>query len=126
MIAFHGPVPIFRSFDEDKAKAFYKGYLGFEIDWEHRFHEGAPLYMQLRLGDVILHLSEHHGDGSPGANIRIGCDDLKAYWHALNSKEYAYAKPGEPGETPWRSVEMTITDPFGNRLTFVQEASVAK
>ena len=126
MVSFGPVTPVLRMFDVDKAREFYIDYLGCTVVFEHRFGENFPLYLGLSIGGCSLHLSEHHGDGSPGANIRIGCDDLKAYWHALNSKEYAYAKPGEPGETPWRSVEMTITDPFGNRLTFVQEASVAK
>lgn len=117
MIAFHGPVPIFRSFDEDKAKAFYKGYLGFEIDWEHRFHEGAPLYMQLRLGDVILHLSEHHGDATPGGSIRIETADLESFHQALQAKDYPNANPGLLDQS-WGCREMILTDPFGNKLVF--------
>jgi len=27
--------------------------------------------MQVSGGNLVLHLSEHHGDGSPGANIRV-------------------------------------------------------
>ena len=50
---FKPPQPIFRMFDEAKAREFYIDYLGFEIDWEHRFHDGAPLYMQVRLGTVM-------------------------------------------------------------------------
>jgi len=30
-----------------------------------------PLYMQVSRDEVKLHLSEHYGDGSPGAAIRI-------------------------------------------------------
>ncbi len=40
-------VPILRIFDVERAKAFYVGFLGFTIDWEHRFDEKAPLYMQV-------------------------------------------------------------------------------
>jgi catechol 2,3-dioxygenase-like lactoylglutathione lyase family enzyme len=29
--------PILRIFDDAKAREFYVGYLGFEVDWEHRF-----------------------------------------------------------------------------------------
>jgi len=31
--------------DEGKAKSFNVDYLGFEVDWEHRFHDGpaSPL-----------------------------------------------------------------------------------
>ena len=119
-----GPItPVLRMFDVDKAREFYVDYLGCEVGFEHRFGENFPLYLGLSIGGCNLHLSEHHGDGSLGANLRIGCDDLEAYWQVLDAKDYAYAKPGKPGETPWGSLEMTITDPFGNRLTLVQEAS---
>lgn len=40
------PIPILRIFDEAKAKEFYFDFLGFRLDWEHRFEEGLPLYMQ--------------------------------------------------------------------------------
>ena len=55
-------IPIMRIFDEDKAKEFYLGFLGMELDWEHRFEDGYPIYMQVSLGDFVLHLSEHSGD----------------------------------------------------------------
>jgi catechol 2,3-dioxygenase-like lactoylglutathione lyase family enzyme len=34
-------IPIFRIFDVAKAKEFYVGFLGFQVDWEHRFDETA-------------------------------------------------------------------------------------
>ena len=54
--------PVLRIFDEEKARDFYVGFLGFEIAFEHRFEPNTPIYMGLSLGDVHLHLSEHHGD----------------------------------------------------------------
>ncbi|WP_272917048.1 glyoxalase superfamily protein [Pontibacillus yanchengensis] len=53
-------IPIFRIFDEEKAKEFYISYLDFSLDWEHRYEEYFPLYMQVSSGDFMLHLSEHH------------------------------------------------------------------
>ena len=55
-------IPIFRIFDVDKARAFYLDFLGMSVDWEHRFDESAPLYMQVSRGELKLHLTEHHGD----------------------------------------------------------------
>ena len=60
-------VPILRSFDEAKAREFYVDWLGFTVNWEHRFEPGMPLYMQVSRDGIVLHISEHHGDGSPGA-----------------------------------------------------------
>jgi catechol 2,3-dioxygenase-like lactoylglutathione lyase family enzyme len=113
--------PILRIFDYDKALAFYKDWLGFRIDWEHR-PDGSPAYLQLTLGDITLHLSEHHGDCSPGARVFI--DDfqyLTPFHEQLLAKEYRYNKPGL--HTPFydpTALEMTVIDPFGNRLTFVE------
>ena len=66
---FGPPTPILRSFDEKRAKAFYLDFLGFELVFEHRFEDWAPLYMSVRKGDCVLHLSEHYGDGCPGAGV---------------------------------------------------------
>src|SRR5690606_32386963 len=64
-------VPVFRIFDVGKARDFYLGFLGFALDWEHRFEPDMPLYMQVSLGGFQLHLSEHHGDGTPGAVVFV-------------------------------------------------------
>jgi uncharacterized glyoxalase superfamily protein PhnB len=113
--------PILRIFDETRAKEFYVEFLGFEQGWEHRFAPDMPLYMQVSMGECVLHLSEHHGDGSPGAAIRIETDDLDAYHAALSAKKYKYARPGIENK-PWGSREMSVRDPFGNCLTFFQAA----
>lgn len=109
--------PILRIFDEAKAREFYVDFLGFEVDWEHRFEPGLPLYLQVSRGDCVLHLSEHHGDCCPGAALRIEVDDVDALHAELAAKEYGYARPGVE-DAPWGSREMTIKDPFGNRLVF--------
>jgi uncharacterized glyoxalase superfamily protein PhnB len=109
--------PILRIFDESKAKEFYVDFLGFRVDWEHRFEEGLPLYMQISKDDCILHLSEHHGDCCPGAAIRSETNELETFQEALLAKSYKYVKP-KIEEMPWGSRDMSVTDPFGNRLTF--------
>ena len=113
------PVPILRILDEAKAREFYVGFLGFSIDWEHRFDPGAPLYMQLSRDGCVLHLSEHHGDCIPGGAIRIDCDNIDALHSEFIQKKYKYARPGVEN-TPWRTREMSIKDPFGNRVVFSQ------
>lgn len=119
---FGAPTPVLRSFDEARAKAFYIGFLGFELEFEHRFEPGLPLYMGLRKGACALHLSEHYGDATPGAAVRIPVDDVVAYIAALPG-DYGNARPGAPQETPWGSREITIADPASNRLTFYTEAA---
>ncbi|MCM3750011.1 VOC family protein [Paenibacillus pasadenensis] len=114
-------IPILRSFDESKAKEFYVGFLGGTVLWEHRFEEGMPLYMAVELGGVELHLSEHHGDGSPGANVRIEMEpgQIRGYQAELLAKRYTYARPGLE-KPPWGGIELSVGDPSGNRLTFYE------
>lgn len=109
--------PILRIFDEAKAKEFYVNFLGFQVDWEHRFADDLPLYMGISKGDCVLHLSEHFGDGTPGTAIRIETDDVDAYQQELLAKQYKHARPGVQNQ-PWGTREMSIADPFGNRLVF--------
>lgn len=39
--------PILRFFDEARTREFYLDFLGFDVDWEHRFEDGLPLYLQV-------------------------------------------------------------------------------
>ncbi len=118
-----GPItPIFRIFDEAKAKEFYVDFLGFKIDWEHRFADDLPLYMGISKGDCVLHLSGHFGDACPGAALRIAIDDVDAYQQELLAKQYKHSRPGVHNQ-PWGSREMSIHDPFGNRLIFAMTIS---
>jgi uncharacterized glyoxalase superfamily protein PhnB len=111
-------IPILRIFDEAKAREFYVGFLGFAVDSEHRFAPDLPLYMQVSRDGCVLHLSEHYGDASPGAAIRIDTTDLDAFHAELSSKRYKYARPGI-NEQPWGR-EVSVKDPFGNRLIFAE------
>ena len=70
----------------------------------------------------MIHLSEHHGDGCPGGAMRIETNDLEAFQRYLSEKAYADARPGIT-ETPWGSRDLTVIDPFGNRLTFTNAIS---
>ncbi|MBY0149260.1 VOC family protein [Neobacillus niacini] len=112
-------IPIFRIFDEEKAKEFYLNFLEFELDWEHRFEDEMPLYMQISNGGLYLHLSEHHGDCSPGASIRIEVDNIRLFQANLLSKKYKYSRPGIE-KTSWNTLEVSVTDPFGNRIVFFE------
>ncbi len=113
------PIPILRIFDEAKAREFYLDYLDFDVVFEHRFDAAAPLYMEVRRGECVLHLSEHSGDATPGAAIRIEVEDVRAYHAELMAKSYKYARPGVE-RMPWGLDEMTVRDNFSNRIVFYQ------
>ena len=110
-------VPILRSFDAALTKEFYLDFLGFDLLFEHRFDVGAPLYMSVKSGDCEIHLSEHFGDASPGAALRIEVADVAQMAKALNAKDYKYARPGWQRQE-WGWDEMAVKDPSGNRLVF--------
>lgn len=111
---------IFRMFDVDKAFAFYLDFLGFEKQWEHRFYDGAPLYCCIKRGDCEIHLSEHHGDATPGSAIRIAVAGIHDYHKEISNKDYKYYNPAVE-EMPWGTLDMSIQDPFGNRLIFFED-----
>jgi len=110
-------IPILRIFSVEKAKEFYVGFLGFAIDWEHRFDERAPLYMQVSRAGCVLHLSEHHGDCCPGSTVFLRATGLEEYHREITAKGYGYLRPGIE-RTFHNSTCMEVIDPFGNRLRF--------
>jgi uncharacterized glyoxalase superfamily protein PhnB len=116
------PIRILRSFDDKRTKDFYLDFLGFELVFETRFEERAPLYMAVRQGDCVLHLSEHYGDATPGAAMRIPVEDVAEYTATLRAKENGNCRPGEPQLTAWGSREITLRDPSSNALTFFTPA----
>jgi hypothetical protein len=118
-IRFHQTCPILRIFDEGVAKAFYLDFLGFHLDWEHRFGENFPLYAQVSRAGLTLHLSGHHGDATPGSTVFVRLQGVRAYQQELARKEYKHAKPSVDDE-PWGLV-MGVTDPFSNSLRFCQD-----
>lgn len=118
-LAISRTVPVLRSFDEAKAKAFYCGFLGFAVDFEHRYEPSMPLFMQLSLGGAVVQLSEHHGDGTPGSAVRFIVTGLADFHRAISAKGYPNMRPGIE-TTEWGAEEMTVIDPFGNRLMFTQ------
>lgn len=116
-IRFSDAIPILRIFDVTKAKEFYVDFLGFTIDWEHRFGDNFPLYAQVSRADIKLHLSEHHGDASPGSTVFVWMRGIAAYHRELLAKDYRYYRPGLE-DAVWDAKMMQVADPFGNRLRF--------
>ena len=80
--------------------------LGFEVESEHRFAPGMPLYLFLRRGNIRLHLSEHRGDARPGTLL---------YFYVYDVDSVAAEFGIEVKEQRWAR-EVSLTDPDGNRL----------
>lgn len=111
-------VPIIRIFSEDQAKAFNLHFLGFRLEWEHRFDADFPLYAQVKRSDLTLHLSEHNGDATPGSAVFVPMRDIDAFHQYLTEKNYKYARPTIQ-DLPWGRM-MEVTDPFGNKIRFCE------
>ena len=116
-VQFERAVPIFRIFSLDKAREFYLDFLGFNVDWEHRFEPSAPVYMQISRNGLVIHLSEHHGDGTPGSISYVYTTGVRDLQRELNDKRYRHMRPGIQ-EQEWGMTEVSVIDPFNNRITF--------
>jgi ribosomal-protein-alanine N-acetyltransferase len=115
-------IPILRIFDVAKAREFYVDYLGCTVDWEHRFDDNAPLYMQVSRAGLVLHLSEHYGDGSPGATVYVEMRGAAELHQELSAKQYRYLRPGLGCEDDGGKC-LELLDPFGNRLRLSEPAA---
>lgn len=117
-ITFDKPIPILRMFDETKAREFYLDFLGFSVEFEHRFEADLPLYLGISRDGLQLHLSEHHGDASPGSTIFVPMHNIEQLRDELLAKRYGYGRP-QIVEQGWGQV-LEVYDPFGNRIRFCQ------
>ncbi|MCL1674511.1 glyoxalase superfamily protein [Elizabethkingia meningoseptica] len=113
-------IPVLRMFDYQKAKEFYVDWLGFDILWEHTFDENFPVYMEVQRDNIKFHLSEHHGDGTPGTHVFIWCDEIESFHKEISVKNYKYNKP-DLEKTFYGALAFTVTDPFGNNIIFNQK-----
>ena len=116
-------VPILRMFDAGVTKRFYVDYLGCSLDWQDG--EGdRPTYLQVSLGELVLHLSSHHDDGTPGSAVLVEMRGIEELHAELRKKGYAFLNPGlELG--PGGGREMQLIDPASNRIRFWERARPA-
>ena len=120
-VSFQQAIPILRIFDVVKAQEFYCDFLGFVVTMEHRHEPDLPLYISVERSGLELHLSEHHGDASPGSTAFVWIVGVRAFHAELISKQYGYGRPGIIRQ-PWGD-QMEVHDPFGNRIRFCQKHS---
>ncbi len=118
-------IPTLRIFDYAKAIEFYVDWLGFKLVFEHRFIDNAPVYMEVERDGITLHLSEHHGDGTPGSHVFIWCTGVKEYHTELINKQYKYNRPGLE-ETFYGALAFTANDPFNNKIIFNEKIDKEK
>jgi len=108
-------IPDLRIFDVARAVEFFIEWLGFKEDWRHQFEPNTPFYIQFSKESITIHLSERHGDGTPGSRIFIEGNGLEDFYQSL--EPYKYYRPSIRLEE-WNAKSMSVTDPFGNTLIF--------
>ena len=110
-------VPLLRMIDWTSTRRFYVEFLGAAVDWIDEAGDHTPRYVAVTLpSGARLHLSEHHGDGTPGASVLIEVSSLDAQLAALTATGYG-AAPAIAESRLGRSI--TVHDPTGNRIIFV-------
>src|SRR6516165_3558150 len=124
-VSFQKTIPLLRIFDVAKAKEFYVGFLGFAVDWEHRFDQDSPAYLQVSRDGLVLHLSEHHGDCCPGSTVFVWMTGIEEFHREITAKGYKYLRPGI--ETTFYDAScVEVIDPFDNRIRFNEHRKADK
>lgn len=117
-------VPLLRMIDWTSTRRFYAEFLAATVDWIDEAGDHTPRYVAVTLpSGAQLRLSEHHGDGTPGATVLIAVTDLDAQLAALTATDYG-AAPAIADSRLGRSI--TVHDPTGNRLIFVSSSQPAQ
>ena len=119
-IKFKG-IPTFRILDYNRAVEFYGDFLGFTIDWEHRFGPTEPVYIQISRNNLTLHLSENRRFQT-GVIIFVDTKGIEEFHNELVEKNTANAVSGI-SNTDWQTLQLEIEDPFGNLLRFNETIS---
>src|SRR4051794_14184806 len=114
-IAFDRVVPVLRMFDVSTTVRFYCDYLGCSVDFQEGDGDG-PVYLQVSRGGLVLQLSSHHGDGTPGTAVLVYMEDLAAFHRELHEKAYPFMLPGI--EPHGAGQIMTVIDPASNLIRF--------
>jgi catechol 2,3-dioxygenase-like lactoylglutathione lyase family enzyme len=108
--------PQLRMTDWDRSRRFYVDGLRFQVDWEHRFEPGFPVFAQLTREDRSLFLSQHAGDCAVRGAAYFVMDDVDALYREIS--ERGITGEGPPEDAPWGRREFIVVDPDGNRLRF--------
>src|SRR4051795_8045762 len=107
-------------FDVALTKRFYVDYLGFTLAGEEG-GPGGPAFLTVERDGVRMHLSSHHGDGTPGAVVLVVVDDAAALHRELHARDYPFMNPGL--EPHGAGLEVTVLDPASNQIRFFQPGS---
>jgi catechol 2,3-dioxygenase-like lactoylglutathione lyase family enzyme len=107
-------MPTLRITDYARSKDFYVEGLGFQVDWEHRFEPGLPVFVQVSREGLAFFLTEHTGDCPVGGLVHLYIADVDDWYSEFQRKGVAVHEPPDEYLQGLRS--MTVVDPDGNKL----------
>ena len=81
--------------------------------------------IEIEKDGLQIHLSEHHGDGTPGASVFVWCDGVEEFHKEIINKKYKYNKPGL-AKTSYGSLAVKVIDPFHNQIIFNEKTDDTK
>ena len=120
---FEIAIPVLHVARSAAAAEFYRGQLGFEIQFAYRPNESEqdPCYMGLKRDAALLHVSSFAGDAVSGAVVYLLVKDVDAVYRSLHANGVAVDL--EPTDQSWGNREMYVKDPDGNSIRFVTQRS---
>jgi catechol 2,3-dioxygenase-like lactoylglutathione lyase family enzyme len=113
-------VPALRITNYQRSKTFYVEQLGFRVEWEHRFEPNFPVFMSLARDGMQIYLTEHRGDCQVGGLVHFVVEDVDAWFREFTTRG---VKPTEPPNNDLGFLNMTVTDPDGNQLRFMEPST---
>ena len=114
-------IPQLRILDYDQAVGFYVDALGFEIEFEWRNEPGLPVYMGVRRGTLLAHLSEYEASGPPGQGrgMTLSVADVDSWYERLKREGVPFERELE--SQPWGARDFIVHDPFGNAIVITSQ-----
>lgn len=76
--------------------------------------------MEIERNGFRIHLSEHHGDGTPGPSVYVLMRGVKKFHEEISERDYNYLNP-EPKKLFMAHFCVQVLDPFNNRISFNEE-----
>ncbi|MCG8347864.1 MAG: glyoxalase superfamily protein [Chloroflexales bacterium] len=113
-------IPALRITDYERSKSYYVEALGFTVAWEHRFEPHFPVFMSVVRDGMQVYLTQHSGDCQVGGLVHFVIPDVDTWY-----REFCYqgANVTEAPNDDLGFRNMTIMDPDGNQLRFMEPSS---
>ena len=113
--SWSGWIPILRVEDAQVSAQFYENALGFVVDWEHRFGDNFPRYVQISRPPLVLHLSEHQGGGIAAGEFFVRVPNVDELYQDM--LEQGIQPSSAPTDQEYGVRDFCIVDPDGHRIT---------